>query len=282
MTINKNFMRLLFLQISEAFKNAQHYESMMQKSLEIRSLENIKNDFINIVSHELRTPLVSMQGYNRRLKNFLKEKKALELYNIIKKSTDRLVYSISDIINYNKFMMLKRLKKSKADIKEIITIIVQEAREISKKRHMQVIEEVTDALPAIEFHWEGVHLMIRNLVLNAIRYTKDFGTITIGIRNSAFQQEEINGKESVVIYVQDNGIGIPKNELSNVFRTFYELTDIYSHSSGTIEYRSSGLGLGLSTSKLIAELHKGKIWINSIPNEGTTVFVALPIISNKK
>jgi len=85
----------------------------------------------------------------------------------------------------------------------------------------------------------------------------------------------------LVLYVQDNGIGIPEYQLQNVFRTFYELNEIYAHKSGIIEYRSSGLGLGLSTSKRIAELHGGKIWIKSKENEGTTVFVSIPLKQNK-
>ena len=85
----------------------------------------------------------------------------------------------------------------------------------------------------------------------------------------------------MVIYVKDNGIGIPEKELENVFKKFYELNDIYSHKSGTIEYRSSGLGLGLSTCKRIVDLNKGKIWIQSKEHEGTIVFVSLPIYKKK-
>jgi signal transduction histidine kinase/serine/threonine protein kinase/tetratricopeptide (TPR) repeat protein len=280
--VNRDFMRLLFIQISEAFKNAAQYETLAQKNHEIESLDSIKDDFIKIVSHELRTPLVTLQGYNRRVSKFLKNEKAVTLSENMGKSIKKLIYSTTDIINYNKYLMLKRLKKSRADIKEVITILAEEAREISSKRHMQIFVEAEQVLPPMEFHWDGVHLMIRNLILNAIRFTNDFGMITIGVRNSTFQQEEINGKESIVIYVQDNGIGIPQKDLDNVFRKFFELTDVLSHSSGTIEYRSSGLGLGLSTSKLIAELHKGKIRIKSKENEGTTVYVSLPVISGKK
>jgi len=105
--------------------------------------------------------------------------------------------------------------------------------------------------------------------------------VIIGARRSAFQQEKIDGRESVVIYVQDNGIGIPEFQLKNVFRKFYELNEIYAHKSGTIEYRSSGLGLGLATSQRIAELHGGNIWIKSKEKEGTTVFVTLPIKQGK-
>jgi len=120
-------------------------------------------------------------------------------------------------------------------------------------------------------------LLLHHLILNAIRNTKDFGSITIGARNSAFQTEKINDTNSMVFYVQDNGIGIPSHELESVFKEMYELNDILSHKSGTVEFRSNGLGLGLSTARLIARLHHGKIWLTSKEGEGTTAFVAVPL-----
>ena len=156
-------------------------------------------------------------------------------------------------------------------------MIQQEVEILSRKRKMFIRLEVEKDLPKLRANWEAMHLMIYNVVLNAIRFTNDFGTITIGARRSAFQQEKIEGKETIVIYVQDNGIGMPEYQLKNVFRKFYELNEIYAHKSGTVEYRSSGLGLGLSTSKRIAELHGGNIWIKSKENEGTTVFITVPL-----
>eukprot|EP00825_Cyclidium_porcatum_P031148 TRINITY_DN3294_c0_g1_i2.p2 TRINITY_DN3294_c0_g1~~TRINITY_DN3294_c0_g1_i2.p2 ORF type:complete len:173 (-),score=28.66 TRINITY_DN3294_c0_g1_i2:169-687(-) len=132
--------------------------------------------------------------------------------------------------------------------------------------------------PLVDINWEAVHLMIYNIVLNAIRFTPDFGNVVIGARRSAFPQEKLNEKESLVIYVQDNGIGIPEKEINNVFKKFYELNEVLSHRSGVVEYRSSGLGLGLSTSARIVELHQGKIWIKSKENEGTTVYIVLSLI----
>lgn len=78
-----------------------------------------------------------------------------------------------------------------------------------------------------------------------------------------------------MIYVQDNDIGIPQFQMKNIFRKFYELNEIYAHKSGTVEYRSSGLGLGLATSKRIAELHNGEILVKS-RRRGTTVFIIIP------
>jgi signal transduction histidine kinase len=120
-------------------------------------------------------------------------------------------------------------------------------------------------------------LLLKNVLLNAVRFTKDFGTISVGVRKSTFEKEEINGHEALLIYIQDNGIGIPAYELDKIFQQYYEINDTYSHSSGTVDFKSSGLGLGLSTAKIIVELHQGKIWVQSVESEGTTVFIAIPL-----
>ena len=276
MVINPDFMKLLLTQISSALKNAQQYETLIQKSREIASLDDLKKDFINIVSHELKTPLVTLQGYVNRIKKIEFPKKEKEVISTIKSSIDKLYLTINDILNFNKYQMLKELDKDFVDIKSLLTSLRDEAEKISADRHMILKLEVEDRLKNVQVNWNAFYLLVYNIVLNAIRFTKDFGTIIIGARRSTFQQEEIDGKESLVVYIQDNGIGIPEYELQRIFQKFYELGDIISHSSGLVEFKSSGLGLGLSTAELITKLHNGKIWINSKENEGTTVFIAIP------
>jgi len=275
--IKKEFMRLLLIQISISITNAQQYEILKMKNREIKTLDKLKNDFINIVSHELKTPLVSLRGNTSRLSKVKLPEKVSVLVENIDKSVEKMYSTTDSIINHNKYILVKELKRSPVDIKDVLQVIVDEAKEISQKRHMIIKQEIEADLPQLHIDWESFKLMIFNIVLNAIRFTKDFGTIVIGVRHSTFQQEEIDGKETIIIYVQDNGIGIPKNELEKIFQKFYELSELYSHSSGTIEFRSGGLGLGLSTAGLIAKLHGGKIWINSKEGEGTTVFMAIPI-----
>jgi signal transduction histidine kinase/serine/threonine protein kinase len=275
--INKEFMRLMLIQISISISNARQYEILKKKNIEIRTLDKLKNDFINIVSHELKTPLVTLKGYLSRLINEKLPQNVQEQVANIDKSVEKLFITTDSIINHSKYILVKELKKNPVDIVDLLHVIVDEAREISQQRHMIIKLEVEDNLPQLAIDWEAFKLMINNIMLNAIRFTKDFGTIVLGARRSTFQQEEIDGKEAIVFYVQDNGIGIPKYELNRIFQTFYELGDIYSHSSGTIQFKSSGLGLGLSTSSLIAKLHDGKIWLNSREGEGTTVFIAVPV-----
>jgi len=274
--VNPNFMKLMLTQVSTAIKNAQQYELLNQTNKEISSLDDLKKDFINIVSHELKTPLVAIQGYTQLLSKADLSDREHEIIQSLSESSQKLDSTITDIINFNKYQMLKKLEKEPINIIDLLKAIKEQCEQISARRNMIFQLEVESDLPHVAVNWKAFYLMLFNIVHNAIRFTRDFGTIIIGARVSAFQQEEIDGKESLVIYVNDNGIGVPENEQEKIFQKFYELTDIISHSSGNIEFHSSGLGLGLSTARLIANLHKGKIWMNSKENEGSTVFIIVP------
>jgi len=283
MYLNTELIKLLLEQITIALKNAMLYENLLQKNNELNTFETLKDEFMAIVSHELNTPLTTLQGYVTRLKRnlFADEEEKRDIINKIENSVKKLILTINDITTLNTYNLTKSLPLTDISVQEILEIVHQEVQILSRNRRMFIKLEIEKDLPPIKANWEALHLMIYNLVLNAIRFTNDFGTVIIGARKSAFQSEKIDGKEALVLYVQDNGIGIPEYQLQNVFRTFYELNEIYAHKSGIIEYRSSGLGLGLSTSKRIAELHGGKIWIKSKENEGTTVFVSIPLKQNK-
>lgn len=283
MYLNPEIIRLLMEQISIALKNALLYENLLKKNSELNTFEMLKDEFMAIVAHELNTPLTTLQGYVSRLKRnlYADEEERKEIFGKIESSVKKLILTTNDITTMNNYNLKKSLAMTLLPVDEILELIQQEVEILSRKRRMFIKVEIEKDLPKLKGNWEALHLMIYNLVLNAIRFTNDFGTVIVGARRSAFQQEKIEGKESIVIYVQDNGIGIPEYQLKNVFRKFYELNEIYAHKSGTVEYRSSGLGLGLATSKRIAELHGGNIWIKSKENEGTTVFITLPQKSSK-
>jgi two-component system, OmpR family, sensor histidine kinase VicK len=280
MYLNAELMTLLIDQVNVALKNSLQYKSIIDKNIEMQSIEYIKDEFMAIVSHELNTPLATLQGYVSRLKRgmFSDIEEEKEIVSKIDTSLKKLILTTNDIITMNKYNLAKTLPKSQIHVIDLLTHILREVEIVSRNRKMIIKLEVPDLLPDIDANWEAIHQLIYNIVLNAIRFTNDFGTIIIGARPSAFQQESIDSKNTIVIYVQDNGIGIPEYQLNDIFRKFYELNEIYAHKSGFSEYRSSGLGLGLSTAKRIVDLHHGKIWIKSKENEGTTVFISLPII----
>jgi len=282
--VNKEIMKLFLLQVNTSIKNAVGYNNLFKKNIELVKLDSLKDDFINIVSHELNTPLTKLSTYVRKLKNNLSENPAKrdELLKNVESSVYKLINTTNDIITFNKFSITSALHLTEIEIDELVNLSVQEATPLADKRKLTLKTDIEENLPTIFGDWESITIMLNQLILNAIRFTNDFGEISIGVRRSSFQNERIGNQEAVVIYVKDNGIGIPEKELDNVFKKFYELNDIYAHKSGTIEYRSSGLGLGLSTCKRIIDLNKGNIWIQSKEHEGTTVFVSLAIYKKKE
>lgn len=276
-TVNKEFMRLLLIQLSLALKNALQYQTLRMKSSEFESLDHIKQEFLNIASHELQTPVNNLMSQLARLRKTKLASREEKLVDKLDENVQRIHHASADIMNYSKFKITKDLNMVPTQPRDIIEAIAEETRQMADARHMHIITEIEPELTDVEINWESFQLLLHNLVLNAIRFTKDFGTIVIGTRNSAFQTEKLSGRNTMVFYVQDNGIGIPEHELETVFKELYELNDIYAHSSGVIEFKSSGLGLGLSTARLIARLHHGKIWLTSRESEGTTAFVAVPL-----
>ncbi len=106
----------------------------------------------------------------------------------------------------------------------------------------------------------SIEEVFTNLLLNAIRYTPEKGTVTINAKN---------GKDCVVIEIADTGIGIPADEIGDVFNEFFR-------ASNARKLHQDGTGLGLSITKYIVERHGGKIWVDSIKDIGTKFWITLP------
>ena len=276
--INQDMMSIMLLQYSIALKNARQYFGLMKNIQELKTLDIAKNEFMGLISHELNTPLMVLKSYMNKLKRdeVSSTEERIEIIDKADEFLKRISDKINDIFSFTKYSLLSSIRMARINVRNMLQVVLDEAELIAKERNMIFSLEVKDDIPDIDANWEAIYLMIYQIVLNSIRYTKDFGTIKIGARKSSFQNEEIDDKETLVIYIQDNGIGIPEKELENIFIPFHELTDILSHHSGTIEYKSSGLGLGLATAKKIAELHSGKIVVKSKEDEGTTVFIMIP------
>jgi signal transduction histidine kinase len=106
--------------------------------------------------------------------------------------------------------------------------------------------------------------VLENLISNAIKYSPEGGTVTISARTVRYRVE---------LSIQDNGIGMTQEQQKHLFEKFYR--------ADTSNTTISGTGLGLALCKLIVELHRGRIWIESEPGHGATVYFTLPIADSK-
>lgn len=278
MYLNEEFTRLFIRLFQNAIQNSLQYSELIQKSAELSNLEQAKDYFTHIVSHEFNTPLFMLQSAMNQLRQKETQAKGKE-WDQIEEGVKKLSITVADIQTMNRYNLTQSLQKKQIDLEEILRQVHQQIEILTRERKLHIRVELEKELPLLWASWTDLHLMVYNIVLNAVRFTNDNGIITIGARRSAVPQEKIDEQETMVIFVKDNGIGISQSRLREVFQKYYELGDIYAHKSGLVSYRSSGLGLGLAVSKRIAELHGGRIEIKSKENEGTSVFMILP---NKK
>ncbi len=281
---NEKLLEIFILMAETAIKNSLDYEKLHIANQELLKIDQERAQFINISSHEFNTPIQTLKGYISILKDpETPDNIRQNTINIMDRNVDRLLNAINNILQMNALETRGiQFKKELIDPEDILKIVYEETHVLAEKRKQKLVLKIAKGLKPIK--GERITLIngIKNLVLNAIKYTDDYGEITIGARKSRFRKEEAEDRESLIIYIKDNGIGIPSYELDNIFREFYEVADIKAHHSGVTEFKSSGLGLGLPITKTIIEHYDGKIWVKSVKGEGSTFFISLPFAKKQR
>ena len=231
----------------------QQNKQIVQQMQELKEAEAMRREFSANVSHELKTPLMSISGYAELMMNgMVGADKVPEFSGRIYHEASRLSSLVSDIIQ------LSRLDEKNSDMPFEAVDIYELAEDIVL--HLKIAAEKRK----IELLLEGEHVVVRgvrqvlyemfyNITDNAIRYTDEGGKVLV------FAGQD--GKHPCY-YVEDNGIGIPKNEQKRIFERFYRVDKSHSRQTG-------GTGLGLSIVKHGAILHKAKINLESEPGKGT-------------
>jgi two-component system phosphate regulon sensor histidine kinase PhoR len=230
-----------------------------------KKLSNIKNDFINNMTHELKTPVstIALALEVIKDKDINKSPEKTERYlNIITEENRRLGTQIEKVLQIAKLEKGDlNLHFEPIDINEVLDQVVKnqgvqmEQNGVKLNLDLQAAETIVSA--------DRVHLtnIIFNLMDNAIKYSKEQPEISIATSNTA---------TALSITISDNGIGIPKDQLSKIFEKFYRVPKGDLHDV-------KGFGLGLSYVKNMVEMHKGSITVNSKIEEGTEFSINLPL-----
>ena len=231
----------------------------------LRNLERIRKDFVSSVSHELRTPLSIISGYTETLLDgaMHEPEHAAEFLKIILEATAQLTALVNDVLD------LSRIESGQivyqfmpVDINGIIAKSVGLLKLSLEKKHIRLDLQIPDDLPPVNADAVYLEIVIRNLLDNAIKYVNEHnGAIWI----SAFQRDN-----NVHVEVEDNGIGIAKEDLSKIFERFYRVDKARSRQLG-------GTGLGLSIVKHIVLAHKGNVEVRSRVNQGSVFSVIFPV-----
>jgi heavy metal sensor kinase len=216
--------------------------------------------FVSDASHELRTPISVILGYVGLIDRWGKNDRKIlqESINAIKNET----VSMHELIE--KLLFLARSDNGKAavnkepvDLLQLFTEVAEESRLIAPGKDISA--DICGS-PRLNADRKMIKQMLRNLVDNSIKFTKPDGSISIHAENAG---------DNVGITVEDNGTGIPADEISRIFDRFYRVDKARSKETG-------GSGLGLSIVKSIVDAHGGEIRIDSAPGKGTSIIILLP------
>lgn len=216
----------------------------IQDVTDIRRLENIRSQFVANVSHELKTPLTSIKGFSETLRYVKDDETKNKFLDIIDKESDRLSNLINDILILSKIENTYKMKEeifSKMDIiNEVIDIVNPQLEE----KNISIILEksINSTLVGDE---DKFYQVILNLVSNAIKYSDNNKTIKI---------RSYDEKSYSIFEIEDEGFGIPKEDIPRIFERFY----IVDKSRST-----KGTGLGLAIVKHIIKMFNGEIYVKS-------------------
>lgn len=245
--------------IIENRKSWEYY----QKHALLTQVEEMKSNFLRMMSHDLKTPVARIQGMTEvalRDPHPVSEvqKEALES---ISNSTEELSHFFSSILNLGRIEAkdIKLQLKSK-DVNALLSETMQKCDYLARLKNIQIVTEF-EPMFSVKMDEDLMRQVFTNLLENAIKYSPENSRVLVST-------EEIDGV--VRVQVADQGIGIPRDELPNLFSKFYR-------ARSAVHSDVKGSGLGLYLSRYFVDLHKGKIIVESEPERGSTFTVELPM-----
>lgn len=231
---------------------------------QMRETMDLKYAFTSMVSHELRTPLAAIKENI----DIVLDQTAGELNNdqqdflsSAKTNVDRLSRLINDVLDYQKLETRQmNFRMEEADMNEVIQETVESMRPIIESRNVTIQMDLDPRLPQVAFDRDRIIQVLLNLLNNAIKFTSH-GKISVISRRAG---------QDIQIAVRDTGIGIRKDDIEKLFRSFSQVSNPISGSA-------KGTGLGLAICKEILSYHHGEMWVESEYGRGSIFYFKLPL-----
>ena len=235
-----------------------------QQNLAIQEANRLKTEFVSMVSHELRTPLTSIQGYAELM---LEDEQIVEAHResltIVKKNSDRLLGLINDLLDVSRMEAGRLdLHRTNLDLARLIPEVAGSLRPLIETKRQRLRLELGEALPAVWADHDRVTQILTNLISNAHKYTLVEGSIMVAARRD---------DGFVRVDVSDTGIGLSPEDQAQLFTKFFRAHHRSPQAGG-------GTGLGLVITRLLVELHGGRITVSSAPGRGSTFSFSLPAL----
>ena len=272
-------MGLLANTFDRMTSNLQERTRELERTNEmLKNIDRTKTNFIQISAHELRTPLTLIMGYSQMLEQDTKnDPQLLSLAQGILDGSERMTSIVESMLDVSRIdSNTLSLKKTVVPIEMLIKKVNKGFAKAFEERNIVVNIGDLHELPPVPADPDLLLKAFNHIIMNAIKFTPDGGSITISGRC-------LNGNEQpeVEIAIRDTGIGIDPALHQLIFEKFGQAGDVLMHSSGKTKFKGGGPGLGLAIARGIVEAHGGRIWVESPGydehlNPGSTFFVSLP------
>ena len=221
-----------------------------------KKLDDMRQEFVANVSHEIRTPLTTIKSYAETLLDgaVADAEIASEFLTVIDRAADQMSVLVNDLLELTKYDNKQfALKLAEIDLNNLINMCIRQMKPLAQKKN-QTIEFAPEIKNVpIEADEDRVTRVFINVIGNSITYSPEGASIKITLDKT---------EKYYRVYVRDNGIGIPKEDLRRIFERFYRVDKARSRAMG-------GTGLGLAIAKEIMDAHGGKISATSEPGKGT-------------
>jgi two-component system phosphate regulon sensor histidine kinase PhoR len=227
-----------------------------------KQIESMRRDFISNVSHELRTPLAAIKALSETLQDGALEDPpaARRFLGQMETEVDSLSLMVTELLE------LSRIESGRVPLElkpnrpvDIITPAYERLRLQAERGGLEIKIDCPETLPFVLADAARIQQVFVNLIHNAIKFTSPGGQILVGAAPEG---------STVRFWVQDNGIGISSEDIPRIFERFYKVDRARS---------TSGTGLGLAIARHMVEAHKGYIWVESEPGQGSTFYFTLPV-----
>ena len=254
-----------FYFFSRLIKRSEKKLAYARENMRVRQqleMDDMKLRFFTNISHEFRTPLTLILSPLDDLLKKTKDPEEKESLSIMRRNARHLLTLVNQLLDFRKLdMNAQTLQRSLGDIVQFVKQQTELFVEVMARK--EITFRFTSELKHLYMYFDADKLskVLINILSNAYKFTPDEGKIILEL-------SRVND-EKIRISITDNGIGIPENELENVFEQFYQIKN-----EGSSNYQGSGIGLHIS--KEFVLLHGGEIWAENMPEGGTRFVILLP------
>ncbi len=257
----RDLLKLLAIQFATAIHNANLYEALVKQNRDLQETSKLKTQLLANLSHELRTPLTSIIGLSELLSEGADgevNEEQLEHLKMIRRGGMRLQEMVIAMMDLSKLEVNKlALEVQKINLDRVVQGV---AKEIDVNRHTKLEIKLNSDTPGVYGDEKRLTQVMKQLLGNAAKFTRR-GRITVDAEKCG---------EMLKVNVKDTGIGIPPERQKAIFDGFVQ-------ADGSMTRSYDGLGLGLTISRKLVELHGGRMWLTSKVGKGSQFSFTLPL-----